>query len=296
MEKMINLRHLLMHEVQDLTSAEEQIIDALPAMIKKANNATLKKNLEDHLKVTEMQLKRLDEVKQLMENEQQGEEQEEEQSGGGKGLFSRLFGGNSGGHKCKGMEGLITEGEKVMGEDMSPEVLDAAIIACAQKIEHYEICGYGTARAYARELNLGEVAELLEETLNEEYEADDLLTDLAVGKVNQKAETSTGSSRGSSRGRSNGGSRKSSNGRGSSNGSARAAAKSASRSKSSSNGRSRSSSGGSKSSSGGSKSSSRSDGSARSKSAAKSKTGTRTNTSSARGGSKKKSSSRSRSK
>lgn len=201
MEKMINLRDLLMHEVQDLTSAEEQIIEALPAMIKKANNGTLKKSLQDHLEVTEMQLQRLDQVKQLLENENGGEESNGKER---KGFLGGLFGG--GAHKCKGMEGLIKEGEKVMGEDMSPEVLDAAIIACAQKIEHYEICGYGTARAYARELNLGEVAELLEETLNEEYEADDLLTDLAVGKLNQQAETADGSekSRRSSRSRSNG--------------------------------------------------------------------------------------------
>src|SRR5215213_11090099 len=93
------------------------------------------------------------------------------------------------------MEGIIREGKKILDEQMEPNVVDAAIIACAQKIEHYEICGYGTARAYARELNLGEVAELLEETLNEEYEADDLLTDLAVGGLNEKAESASGGRR-----------------------------------------------------------------------------------------------------
>ena len=75
-----------------------------------------------------------------------------------------------------------------MGEEMSPEVLDAAITACAQKIEHYEICGYGTARAYASELTLTDVGLLLEETLNEEYEADDRLTALADARLNKKAE------------------------------------------------------------------------------------------------------------
>jgi hypothetical protein len=75
-----------------------------------------------------------------------------------------------------------------MAEEMSPEVLDTAIIACAQKIEHYEICGYGTARAYASELNLIDVGLMLEETLNEEYEADDRLTALAVARLNKKAE------------------------------------------------------------------------------------------------------------
>jgi len=174
MEQMKDLKDLLQHEIQDLYSAEQQIIAAMPKMIEKANHPELKKALQNHLKVTEKQLKRLDQVKKAF-----GEQ--EKKKGG---LFG-LFGGEQ---KCKGMEGLITEGQKVMGENMTPEVLDAAIIACAQKIEHYEICGYGTARAYARELNMGAVAELLEETLDEEYEADDLLTDLAVGDINEEAE------------------------------------------------------------------------------------------------------------
>jgi hypothetical protein len=86
------------------------------------------------------------------------------------------------------MKGLIEEGEKVIAEDMNVEVRDAAIIACAQKIEHYEICGYGTARAYAQELGLAEVEALLQQTLDEEYQADDKLTYLAVGRLNEKAE------------------------------------------------------------------------------------------------------------
>jgi ferritin-like metal-binding protein YciE len=184
MGKMIDLRDLLKHEVLDLYSAEEQIIAAMPAMIEKAQDSKLKKSLQEHLKVTERQKTRLDRIKKLL-----AEGGSEESNGNGQGFFSSLFGGTSGGsQKCKGMEGLISEGEKVMGEDMTPEVLDAAIIASAQKIEHYEICGYGTARAYARQLNLGEVAELLEETLDEEYEADDRLTDLAVGGLNEEAE------------------------------------------------------------------------------------------------------------
>lgn len=175
MEQMKDLKDLLKHEIQDLYSAEEQIIAAMPKMIEKANNPELKKALQQHLKVTEQQLKRLDKVKKSFG------EQQEKKTGGIFGLFA-------GSQKCKGMEGIIAEGEKVMGENMTPEVLDAAIIASAQKVEHYEICGYGTARAYARELELYEVAELLEETLDEEYEADDLLTDLAVGKINLEAE------------------------------------------------------------------------------------------------------------
>jgi ferritin-like metal-binding protein YciE len=183
MEKMIDLKDLLKHEVLDLYSAEEQIIAAMPAMIEKAQDGRLKKSLQEHLKVTEKQKARLDKVKNLL-----SENGSNESNGNGRGFFSSLFGGSGGNQKCKGMEGLISEGEKVMAEDMTPEVLDAAIIASAQKIEHYEICGYGTARAYARQLNLGQVAELLEETLDEEYEADDRLTDLAVGGLNEEAE------------------------------------------------------------------------------------------------------------
>ncbi len=200
MEPMINLKDLLKHEIVDLRSAEEQIIEALPAMIEKANNTTLKESLQRHLQITEGQLERLNEIEGLLGGEEESEEENEKR----KGFFSSLFGGN-GKHKCKGMEGLITEGEKIMGEEMSPEVLDAAIIAAAQKIEHYEISGYGTARAYARELNLGEVAELLEQTLDEEYEADDRLTDLAVGRLNEKAQHANGSGR--SKSKSNGQSR-----------------------------------------------------------------------------------------
>lgn len=86
------------------------------------------------------------------------------------------------------MEGLIKEGQKMMGEDMTPEVQDAAIIAAAQKIEHYEISSYGTARAFALHLGMKDVARLIEQTLNEEYEADGSLNELAMGKVNLEAD------------------------------------------------------------------------------------------------------------
>jgi ferritin-like metal-binding protein YciE len=203
MEKMKDLKDLLIHEIQDLYSAEEQIIEALPLMIKKAKDAKLLKALKDHLKVTEQQKARLDEVKKLLigENEEQSEQASQ------KGFFGGFFGTQPSKQVCLGMQGLIEEGQKVMGEDMSPKVLDAAIIACAQKIEHYEICGYGTARAFARELNLGDVAEKLEETLDEEYEADDLLTDLAVGGLNEDAEMGNLRRTGSRSGRRNSGSK-----------------------------------------------------------------------------------------
>jgi len=184
MEKMNDLRDLLKHEVMDLHSAEEQIIKALPAMIKKAKNAELKQSLQQHLKVTEAQLTRLQKVQKLLQNSTANSDEE-------SGLLSRLFKRS---YTCRGMQGIIDEGEKIMAEDMSPEVLDAAIIAASQKIEHYEICGYGTARAFAEELGLTEVATLLQQTLDEEYEADDKLTELAVNRLNQKAERKGGSS------------------------------------------------------------------------------------------------------
>jgi ferritin-like metal-binding protein YciE len=182
MEKMNDLRDLLKHEIQDLYSVEEQIIEALPKMIEKANNTTLKNSLSEHLKITEEHKKRLDKIQQMMNKNSK----EEENSNKKKGFLSGLF---SGSHVCKGMKGIIEEGNKVMGEDMSPEVMDAAIIACAQKVEHYEICGYGTARTYARELGMDQLAQLLEKTLSEEYEADDRLTELAVNRVNLQAES-----------------------------------------------------------------------------------------------------------
>jgi ferritin-like metal-binding protein YciE len=137
----------------------------------------LKKALNEHLRITREQKKRLDKVRGLLNIEEER-----------KGLLERIFGSS----KCKGTEGLIEEGEKMMGEEMDPKVKDAAIIAAAQKIEHYEISGYGTARAYARQLGLTQVANLLETTLNEEYKSDDMLTALALSKVNLEAETADG--------------------------------------------------------------------------------------------------------
>jgi len=195
MDTMINLTDLLKHEILDLYSAEEQIIDALPSMIEKAKNPQLKKSLQEHLRITEEQKSRLDKIKENMSN---GEETSE--GGEKKGFFSRLFGGGNGKEKCKGMEGLITEGQKILSADITEEALDSAIIASAQKIEHYEICGYGTARAFARELKLAEVERLLTQTLNEEYQADDNLTKLAVGKLNIEAELATGMPEEGSRG------------------------------------------------------------------------------------------------
>jgi ferritin-like metal-binding protein YciE len=177
MSEITNLEGLLKHELEDLYSAEQQIIEALPVMIERAQDRLLKKSLKDHLAITRKQKTRLDKIKKML-----GAEKKEEM-----GLFKRLFMGD-GEKKCLAMEGLISEGNKMMGEEMEPEVMDAAIIAAAQKIEHYEISGYGTAKAYALQLGLRKVVTLIEETLNEEYDADDLLTELAVGKVNLEAD------------------------------------------------------------------------------------------------------------
>ncbi len=178
MEKMNDLKALLRHCVQELYSAEEQIIEAMPAMIAKAENPSLKQALEQHLRITENQRERIDEVRQMLGAD-------EESVTKYSGILSNLFGAGS---KCKGMEGLIDEGQKVMAENLSPEVLDAAIIAGNQKIEHYEIAAYGTARTYAQQLGLSQIAQLLQQTLDEEYRADEILTTLAVGGVNQSAE------------------------------------------------------------------------------------------------------------
>ena len=173
---MVNLQDLLKHEVDDLLSAEEQIIEALPKMIEKATQPQPKKALNEHLQVTKNQKERIQKVKTILESKSNEEKSE-------PGLLEKLFGGT----KCKGTEGLIKEGEKLMGENMDSKVRDAAIIAAAQKIEHYEISGYGTARAYAMQLGFEDVEQLLTETLNEEYEADDNLTALALFDVNLQA-------------------------------------------------------------------------------------------------------------
>ena len=182
MEEMKNLRDLLKHQLQDLYSAEDQMLEGLPKMIEQAGNEELKSALHDHYQVTEKHKSRLDRVKKMLSEEASGED---------KGFFARLFTPDEM-HHCVAMEGLVREGEKTMKEKMEPEVMDAAIIAAAQRIEHYEISGYGTAKAYALHLGLRQVAGLLDETLKEEYEADSLLTDLAIGEINLDAAGNTG--------------------------------------------------------------------------------------------------------
>lgn len=179
MKKIIDLKDLLKHEILDLYSAEEQIIEGLPAMIQQANNPKLKEALSNHLEVTKTHKDRLDKIKESIMTKS------EEESNG---FFSSLFGGS---HAVTsiGVEGLLKEAKKLMAEEMTHEAMDAAIIGAAQKVEHYEIAAYGTARAYASELKMDFVRTELDKTLREEYEADDSLTKLAVGQVNPVAET-----------------------------------------------------------------------------------------------------------
>ena len=181
MEKLYDLRELLKHELNDLYSAEVQMIEALPEMVKNASNKELKAALNGHLQVTKEQKTRLDKVRTLLND---GNEQKKKE----KGFFANLFSSEEGDEHCKAMAGLISEANSMMKEDMTPEVKDAAIIAAAQKVEHYEISSYGTAKAFAMQLGLKDVAQLLDTTLNEEYASDDSLTILAVGKVNLQAE------------------------------------------------------------------------------------------------------------
>lgn len=157
-----SLRKLYVEELKDLHSAERQIIQALPKMVKKASHQQLKAAFEEHLEVTRKQLERLEQI------------------------FERL-GKRAAGKKCKGMEGLIEEGKEMMGEDMEPDVLDAALISIAQKVEHYEIAGYGTVRSYARLLGEREAERLLQQSLDEEGLADKKLTQLAESSINVEA-------------------------------------------------------------------------------------------------------------
>ncbi len=160
--KIDNLQKLYVEELRDLHSAERQIIQALPKMIKGASSPDLKAAFQDHLTVSQEQLARLDQI------------------------FDKL-GKKGTGKKCKGMEGVLAEGKEMLEEDMPPEVLDAALISAAQHVEHYEMAGYGTVRTYAELLGETEAMKLLQATLNEEGDADKKLTQLAQ-RINVEAE------------------------------------------------------------------------------------------------------------
>ncbi len=154
-----SLAKLYVEQLRDLYNAEEQIIQALPKMVEKASHPELRKGFEMHLRQTQEQARRLEVI------------------------FDQL-GEKGAGHKCKGMEGLIAEGEEAMKEFTDSDVLDAALIAAAQRVEHYEIAGYGCARTYAQMLGLGDQADVLNRTLQEEGDTDHKLTELAESVIN----------------------------------------------------------------------------------------------------------------
>jgi ferritin-like metal-binding protein YciE len=165
--QMESLEDLFVHEIKDLYNAEQQILKALPKMIREASSAELQQALQQHLDQTKGHVERLDQV------------------------FHEV-GESARGVKCKGMEGIIEEGAEILKEPADDSVKDAGIIAAAQRVEHYEMAAYGTVRTYARTLGHDEAVSLLEETLREEKEADKRLTEIAEGTVNVRASEGNG--------------------------------------------------------------------------------------------------------
>jgi len=162
MTKLNSLETLLLHEVQDLYSAEKQLVKALPKVAKKVSSPQLRSAVEEHLQQTEQHVNRLEQV------------------------FG-LLGADPKARTCKAMKGLINEADEMMSEKASPATRDAAIIAAAQKVEHYEIASYGTARKWAQTVGRDDITRLLDETFKEEEQTDRRLTELATSGINQKA-------------------------------------------------------------------------------------------------------------
>jgi ferritin-like metal-binding protein YciE len=157
-----SVNDLELEELRDIYHAEKQLVKALPKMAKKAKSDKLRQAFEHHLDQTKGHVDRLEQVFEKLDTRPRAK-------------------------RCEAMEGLITEAEELMEEVNTPEVLDAALIAAAQKVEHYEIASYGTLHALAEELGQNEVANLLEQTLNEEKEADEKLNQIALSDVNKAA-------------------------------------------------------------------------------------------------------------
>ncbi len=159
--KIASLRDLWVDELKDLINAENQILKALPKMAKAATDERLRSAFEEHLEQTQGHVERLEQIFQTIDETARGK-------------------------KCKGMEGVIAEGKEMLEMDMPEPVGDAALIAAAQRVEHYEIAAYGTARTYAQVLGETEAANLLEQTLEEEKETDERLTSIAE-QINPEA-------------------------------------------------------------------------------------------------------------
>ena len=160
--KLDSLETFYVEELRDLYNAEHQILKALPKMAKAASSPNLEKGFQEHLQQTKGQVDRLDQI------------------------FTAL-GKSSKGKKCKAMEGLLKEGAELLKADAEASVLDAALIAAAQRVEHYEMAGYGCVRTYAKLLGHNEATKLLQQTLDEEKRTDEKLTELAVGSINTEA-------------------------------------------------------------------------------------------------------------
>ncbi|WP_042701715.1 ferritin-like domain-containing protein [Azospirillum sp. B506] len=156
------MQDLLIEDLRDIYHAEKQIAKALPKMAKAASSDQLRQAFETHLEQTHGQIERLQQVFEELDTRPRGKH-------------------------CDAMEGLISEAQEMLEMGLAPEVQDAALIAAAQKVEHYEIASYGTLHAYATACGLDRVAQLLEETLQEEKDTDTLLNKLAIGDVNKKA-------------------------------------------------------------------------------------------------------------
>ncbi len=153
---MNSLQDLFVQQLKDLYSAENQLIKALPKMAKGATTPELRKAFESHLEETRNQAGRIEQI-----------------------FKAESLPGSPGGHKCKGMEGLVAEGSEILAETGEDNVLDAGIIAAAQRVEHYEIAGYGTARAMAKLLGYTTAEQMLSKSLDEEAAADEKLTSIA---------------------------------------------------------------------------------------------------------------------
>ena len=152
--KLDNLQQLFLKELRDIYDAEDQITDALPKLIDAAHHPELKHALQEHLTITKHQISRLDQIVQMLGEKPSGE-------------------------TCKGMKGLLKEGGDIVSAGGDPSAVDAGIISAAQRVEHYEIAAYGTVRTYAKLLNQSQMANLLQQTLNEEADADNKLTQIA---------------------------------------------------------------------------------------------------------------------
>ncbi|HWP91177.1 MAG TPA: ferritin-like domain-containing protein [Thermodesulfobacteriota bacterium] len=165
MMKFNTLHDLFISELKDLYSAEKQIVRALPKMAKAASSSELQDAFQEHLQQSKNHIDRLDEIFDMLQ------------------VSSRN-------KKCKGIEGIIEEGQELISKgktNSNPDALDAGIVAAAQKVEHYEIAGYGTVRTYASMLGHDKAANLLQQTLDEEKETDQKLTLLAETMINVEA-------------------------------------------------------------------------------------------------------------